>query len=162
VKIDDDLVTIRTYALPIHAHADRAYLDGEGIPALVLEGESFLNHGLGEYKLIVPRFLEEQALSVINRQCGKRQYSVVGFRRWMAPRVVLACNAPMLEDEERLRTLRLVICRRRRSRRTGSRVNSSGFMRRLIRCDRDLHCRRRALGVAFGARRTAAEPSLCP
>ena len=90
--VDAEPITIRTYALEFHAQADRAFLEGEGIPALVLSGEPVLHHGLGDFKLIVPRFLEKRALEVINRAPSSKDDDLTAC---------MACGAPMAQDVER-------------------------------------------------------------
>jgi hypothetical protein len=92
INPETDLVTLRTYALEFQAQADRAYLEAEGIPALVLSDEPVLNHGTGVYKLIVPRLLEGQALGVINQAPSTGDDDEAAC---------LACGEPMAEDERR-------------------------------------------------------------
>lgn len=96
INPENDLVTIRTYPTEAHASIDRAHLESEGIPALVLPGEITLHHGLNEYKLIVPRALEERALDIMN-STGDDDFS----ESELAADHCLACREPMSEQDER-------------------------------------------------------------
>jgi hypothetical protein len=101
--MDDELVTIRTYTVPVYAEADRMHLEAEGIPAFIMDGNTvladyFLGNAIGYVKLQVPRSRTEEAFAVVNRHRSE-PYAFQKDPDLDEGIRCLACGERMLKDE---------------------------------------------------------------